>query len=126
MLFRSSLKELCKRVSLTHSTVSGIVDRLVARGLLERRVNETDRRFSCIAVTKAVRGFMEKKAPALIAQPLVRVLTRATPGERRMILKGLETLRHVIGIGAVHSAPAATSPRSRTDNRRGRGRMPGA
>lgn len=121
-----SLKELCGRVSLAHSTVSGIVDRLVARGMLERRVNETDRRFSIIVVTKAVRDFMEKKAPDLIVQPLVRVLISATPSERRMILKGLETLRHVIGIDAVHSARAAASPRSRRDNRRGRGRMSGA
>src|ERR1700738_5713409 len=39
-----SLKELCNRVSLTHSTVSGIVDRLVARGMLERRGDENHSR----------------------------------------------------------------------------------
>lgn len=120
-----SLKELCNRVSLSHSTVSGIVDRLVARGMLDRRVNGADRRFSSIVVTKAVRDFMEKKAPGLIAQPLVRALRRATPGERKTILKGLETLRCVIGIDATRYAYGFVSARSRSDNRSGRSRLAG-
>lgn len=98
-----SLKELCSRVSLSHSTVSGIVDRLVARGMLERRVAETDRRFSRIMVTGAVRDFMEKKAPSLIAQPLARALARASSDERNQILRGLELLRRVIDIDTARS-----------------------
>jgi DNA-binding MarR family transcriptional regulator len=104
-----SLKELCSRVSLSHSTVSGIVDRLVARGMLERRVDETDHRFSNIRVTKAVRDFMRRKAPYLIAQPLARALARATPAERKKIFKGLELLRRVIGIDAVHVPPRGST-----------------
>jgi len=72
---------------------------LVARRMLERRINRADRRFSNIFVTKAVRDFMDKKAPSLTAQPLARALQRATPAERRSIVKGLETLRRVLGIG---------------------------
>lgn len=93
-----SLKEICHRVGLSHSTVSGIVDRLAARGLLERSVNAADRRYRNIAVSKGVRDFMQTKAPGLIAQPLVRALKKATPSERTEILKGLETLRRVLGL----------------------------
>ena len=93
-----SLKEICSRVGLSHSTASGIVDRLDARGLLVRSVNAADRRCSNIAVSKGVRDFMQSKAPGLIAQPLVRALKKATPSERRDILKGLETLRRVLGL----------------------------
>jgi DNA-binding MarR family transcriptional regulator len=93
-----SLKELCQRVSLSHSTVSGIVDRLVARGMLERQVNSRDRRFTRIVFTRIVRDFVAKKMPALTAQPLVRALARSTPGERKTILKGLQTLRRIIGV----------------------------
>src|SRR5215831_18013029 len=42
-LFKSdgrSLKELTAQVGLAHSTVSGIVDRLEKRGLIERRSEE--------------------------------------------------------------------------------------
>lgn len=93
-----SLKEICNGVGLSHSTVSGIVDRLEARGLLVRSVNTTDRRYSIITVSKRVRNFMQKKAPGITAQPLVRALKKASPHERNEILKGLETLRRILGL----------------------------
>src|SRR5215470_5098892 len=43
-----SLKELTARVGLAHSTVSGIVDRLKRRGLVERRPDLNDRRHTRI------------------------------------------------------------------------------
>src|SRR5277367_4763366 len=46
-----SLNDLSLNIGLSHSTVSGIVDRLVSRGMLERRVNKKDRRFTTIGVT---------------------------------------------------------------------------
>src|SRR5271156_2578122 len=39
-----SLKQLSARVSLAHSTVSGIVDRLEARGMVVRRRDDADGR----------------------------------------------------------------------------------
>jgi DNA-binding MarR family transcriptional regulator len=99
-----SLKDLCNHVSLNHSTVSGIVDRLEARGMLERQVNLTDRRVSSIVVTREVRDYMEKKAPGVVAHPLVRALKRATEGERKTILRGLVALRRIIGINAADTA----------------------
>ena len=91
-----SLKDLCKKVGLAHSTTSGIVDRLVARGLLERRVNPSDRRYSIVDASPAVRQFMTKQAPRLLAQPLASALGRATGPERDLILKGLDTLHRVL------------------------------
>lgn len=99
-----SLKDLCNRVSLNHSTVSGIVDRLEARGMLERQVNPADRRLSSIVVTRAVRDFMDKSAPALVTHPLVHALKRATEAERKTIVRGLAALRRIIGINVAHSA----------------------
>jgi MarR family transcriptional regulator, organic hydroperoxide resistance regulator len=93
-----SLKEVCHRVGLSHSTVSGIVDRLEARGLLVRSVNTDDRRYSIIAVSSAVREFVQKKVPGIIAQPLVHALKKASPSERNEILKGLDILRRVLGL----------------------------
>ena len=88
-----SLKELCARVALSHSTVSGIVDRLQARGMVERSTDVADRRQTRIAVTSAVREFMQKRAPALTSQPLLEALGRLSEAQRRTVRRGLTLLR---------------------------------
>ena len=94
-----TLKDLCRRVGLAHSTTSGIVDRLAARGLLERKASTTDRRFTIIDATPVVRQFMAKQAPRLLAQPLLSALRRASSAERELILGGLEALQRVLQAG---------------------------
>ncbi|HEX9139835.1 MAG TPA: helix-turn-helix domain-containing protein [Steroidobacteraceae bacterium] len=92
-----SIKELCQRVGLSHSTVSGIVDRLTARGMLDRQVNAIDRRMSRVVITETVRSFMQLTAPRLTAAPLIRALRRATPAERETVVSGLDLLRRLLG-----------------------------
>jgi DNA-binding MarR family transcriptional regulator len=93
-----SLKELSSRVSLSHSTVSSIVDRLESRGLLQRRVNTTDRRLSSIEVSRVVRNFMVNKAPRLVTNPLAKALAQATEAERQTVMRGLRALRRILRI----------------------------
>lgn len=92
-----SLKELCEKVALSHSTVSGIVDRLQARGMVERTTDAADRRLTRITVTQGVRDFMRQEAPRLTARPLVMALERATPAQRRSIARGLRLLKDLLG-----------------------------
>lgn len=101
VLFHSegmSLKELCRRVGLAHSTVSGIVDRLERRGMVRRETNADDKRLTQIAVSKMVRDFMSKKAPKITAHPLADALAAAKPSERKAILAGLQELKRLIGV----------------------------
>lgn len=93
-----SVKEIAAQVGMAHSTVSGIVDRLQARGLLRRQRSRDDGRVSRIVLSQAVRDFMASKATELIAQPLARALEQAMPAERRAILKGLKALRRMAGL----------------------------
>ena len=91
-----SLKELTTRVGLAHSTVSGIVDRLEKRGLLQRQPNLNDRRHTRIVVSAVVRDFMEKRYPILAAHPLFDALRLANSVERRAIVTGILTLRKLV------------------------------
>lgn len=91
-----SLKELSEEVGLSHSTVSGIVDRLEKRGLLERHQNKHDRRLSRIVASKMVRDYVRDTLPALTVHPLVKALRRAKPAERQAILEGLKLLRQLL------------------------------
>lgn len=91
-----SLKELCAQVSLSHSTVSGIVDRLQAKGMAARSIDSTDRRMTRVAVTPGVRRFMQQGGPRLTAQPLAEALRGLSEQERRAVSRGLRLLRQAL------------------------------
>jgi MarR family transcriptional regulator, organic hydroperoxide resistance regulator len=96
-----SLKELSRELGLAHSTVSGIVDRLEARGMVERRTDDRDQRATSITVTGQVRDWLRNAMPALGIQPLDQALRAATPAERQTILEGVRALREVLERSAV-------------------------
>jgi DNA-binding MarR family transcriptional regulator len=91
-----SLKQLSAHVSLAHSTVSGIVDRLQARGMVVRRRDENDGRASVIAPSSEVRDFLANRMPELAITPLAEALRAANDTERVTILRGLRKLRALI------------------------------
>ena len=91
-----SLKELTAQVGLAHSTVSGIVDRLKKRGLVERKPNVNDRRHTRITVSREVREFMERRYPVIAAHPLFDVLHAAEATERKAVVTGIRTLRRLL------------------------------
>lgn len=91
-----NLRDLSRAVSLAHSTVSGIVDRLEKRGMIERRPDPRDGRISCIFPTAPVREFVQERIPALNRGPLLDALVRATPEERSIIGAALHRLRQLL------------------------------
>ena len=63
-----------RTVSLAHSTVSGIVDRLEKRGMLARRPDAADGRISRIYPTLVVKEFVREQIPALSRGPPLAAL----------------------------------------------------
>jgi DNA-binding MarR family transcriptional regulator len=94
-----NLRDLCREVSLAHSTVSGIVDRLVKRGMAERRSDPEDGRVARIYPAAVVLEFIRDRIPALTMGPLERALGRATREERAAINNALRRLRELLGDG---------------------------
>ena len=91
-----SLKQLSEAVSLAHSTVSGIVDRLEKQGLIERQTHPTDRRITLLVASPPVREFMDTRMPELALHPLLEALRHASPLERNSITRGLNTLAKLL------------------------------
>jgi DNA-binding MarR family transcriptional regulator len=87
-----TLGELSRELELSHSTVSGIVDRLQAKGVVDRVPNPKDRRYVQISLAETV----ARQAPAVADDgPIGRleaVLKEATSEERRSIKEGLALL----------------------------------
>lgn len=91
-----TLTELSRSLGMSHSSASGIVDRLQARGLLRRTEDASDRRRMSIEVTEAVQRYV-RELEAGPSGRLVEALASATPPERATIKKGLELLCRLLG-----------------------------
>lgn len=91
-----NLRDLSRTVNLAHSTVSGIIDRLEKRGMIERRPDPQDGRMSCIHPTAPVREFVREHLPVLSRGPLLAALERASPAERTSISAALRRLRELL------------------------------
>lgn len=91
-----SLKDLSRELSLAHSTVSGIVDRLEKKGMVERRPDANDGRVSEIHPTTVVTDFLKEQVPLLTRGPLEDALLRATAEERAAIGRSLSRLRELL------------------------------
>lgn len=100
-----NLKELSQRLALSHSTVSGIIDRLERRGMVRREPDPVDRRFIKIMLADQVKAYLRKHYPRQRVTPLVEALRQASPAERTQILDGLATLRRLLEASAQPEPP---------------------
>jgi MarR family transcriptional regulator, organic hydroperoxide resistance regulator len=88
---RITSSELGKRTELDSATLTGIIDRLEAAELIERRGNPADRRSIHVHLTEQGR-FLGTEAVRLIAEANVEfleMLTEKERGELRRIIKKL-------------------------------------
>lgn len=103
-----SLKELSQRLALSHSTVSGIVDRLEKRGLVHRAVDQRDRRVSRILLSEGVRAYISDTVPAQRLGPLLEALQEASPEAQQTVLAGLRTLKALLAAPSAEPVDPAT------------------
>ena len=86
-----ALTELSERTTLSHRTVSDIVDRLEGKNLLHRHINSKERRYAHIFLDENVTGYFNYHIPSQRTNLMVGALRRATPTERKIIQEGLAT-----------------------------------
>jgi DNA-binding MarR family transcriptional regulator len=91
----ATVTELARELGTSHSTVSGIVDRLQVRGLLQRVQDEADRRYTRICVTEKVDRYVENLEIGPFG-PLAHAMGNATGEKRRTIHDGLALLRKLL------------------------------
>lgn len=92
--------QLAERLDCDPSNVTGLVDRLTARSLLERRVDEADRRVKLLMLTSAGRRLRSELEARLFAgRPL---LARLSPGDQQTLR---DLLRRAVGSPGDESPP---------------------
>ena len=91
-----SVKELSQKVGLTHSTISGIVDRLERKGMAARFQDPEDRRFTKVTVSENVKNYLQNQHPRHLFEFMMDVFKDASVEEQRIILDGVTTLRRLL------------------------------
>jgi DNA-binding MarR family transcriptional regulator len=91
----ATVTELARELDASHSTVSGIVDRLQTRGLVQRVQDEADRRYTRICVTEKVDRYVQDMEVGPFGR-LATALGNATGEQRRTIHDGLTLLRELL------------------------------
>lgn len=89
---RITSRELGKRTELDSATLTGIIDRLEAAELIERRGNPADRRSIQVHLTERGR-FLGTEAVRLIAEANVEFLKMLTEKERGELRRLIRKLR---------------------------------
>jgi len=118
-----SLKELSARMALSHSTVSGIVDRLERRELVGREPDQKDRRYSRIFLSEEVREYVRRMRPSRRSGPIPKALEFASAEEKAQILGGVATLRRLLekvvsNSGGDDQKPTTTTATQEMESRR--------
>jgi DNA-binding MarR family transcriptional regulator len=84
-------RTLARGIGLDTSTVAGVVDRLEARGLMQRSASPTDRRVRLLALTAEGRRTLASVIPAM-QRTQERILAPLPKAERREFLRMLKAL----------------------------------
>jgi DNA-binding MarR family transcriptional regulator len=89
------ISDLSSKMSLSNSTVSGIVDRLEKQDFVKRIRSKDDRRVVYVEVTSKLKKVGKAKRDR-IEKSVQFIISSATPEEMDVIKKGLLTLEKVI------------------------------
>jgi DNA-binding MarR family transcriptional regulator len=95
-----SVKDLAAVTMTTHSTVSQVVSQLIAKDLVARTADASDRRRSVLRLTRQGANLV-KKAPRAIQEDLIDGFATLRPSERRGLASGLEKWLEAAGLGGV-------------------------
>jgi DNA-binding MarR family transcriptional regulator len=96
--------EIAKAISLSQATVTGILERMVKRGLVSRQRSDRDKRQVLIRLTPAGTQILAQ-APPLMQASFLKQLQHLEDWEQTMILSALQRIINMMGAEAFEVAP---------------------
>jgi DNA-binding MarR family transcriptional regulator len=109
-----SIGELTRAVHLSQATVTGILDRLQRRGLIERRRGEADKRKVHVWLTETGRQALEQ-SPPLLHENFLEAFSRLPEWQQTQILSSLQRIVAMMEAERIEAAPMLTpGPMDRT------------
>ena len=97
-------RTLARTIGFDTSTIAGVIDRLEARGLMQRNASAQDRRVRLLTLTAAGVALLAALVPAML-QAQQRILSALPEAERGEFMRMLAVL--IAGHRAVEDTPGA-------------------
>ncbi len=97
-------KEISKQMGVSPATISTLIDRLVAKGMVERRRSETDRRQTNITLSPEGRAAIDG-APDPLQQKYVKEFEALADWEQSMIVAALERVAAMLNASDLDASP---------------------
>lgn len=113
---RVTPKALALQMGVSQATVTALVDKLVTRGLVERRPSEVDRRQTNVVVTPSGTATLDD-APDALQQRYVRAFEAMADWEQAQILASLERVAAMLDATDLDAAPVLTTGDIRADRK---------
>ena len=89
------ITELSNKLSLSNSTMSGIIDRLEKQGMVERKRSEEDRRVVHVSTSSNFKG-LHQNFHKRLEENIGNVMNKGTPEELDKIFEGLDALKKLL------------------------------
>ncbi|MBN2906967.1 MAG: MarR family transcriptional regulator [Rhodobacteraceae bacterium] len=100
----STPKAISSRMGVSQATMTTLIDRLVAKGLVDRRRSEADRRQMDILITPEGRAAVAR-APDPLQDRYVAAFDALPDWEQAMIVAALERVGSLLDAGHLDAAP---------------------
>lgn len=97
-------KDISARMGVSQATISSLLDRLVAKGMIERHRSEVDRRQTNVVITEAGHEAL-RKAPDALQQRYVRQFEALEEWEQAMLVAALERVAGMLDAEALDASP---------------------
>jgi DNA-binding MarR family transcriptional regulator len=101
-----TMRSLCERLDISESAGTALSDRLVARGMVERETDPSDRRVVLLALTDAARTMVERYRQ-IKSHHVAKLLSTLSREDLENLVRIYETL-----VSVSTSSPPAASPAS--------------
>ena len=101
-----TMRSLCERLDISESAGTALSDRLVARGMVERETDPSDRRVVLLALTDAARTMVERYRQ-IKSNHVAKLLSTLSREDLENLVRIYETL-----VSVSTSSPPAASPAS--------------
>lgn len=96
--------DIAGRMGVSQGTITALLDKLAARGLVERQPSQRDRRQTNVVITDAGRALVDNMPDAL-QQRYVRAFDRLAPWEQAQLLASLERVAAMLGADGIEATP---------------------